>query len=90
MTTAVAIHGRNGEELLPQGTVLDRGLIESIVRRGLGRVHILVVDDRTAERILDDVAMAEKRVLHIFRGGGSVARDELYRAVAAFRLRQAS
>lgn len=90
MVTAEAIFGRNGEELLPSGATLDRGLIEGIQRRGLRIIRVSIGDDRTPERICDDVTVAEKRLQHIFRGTGGPAREELRRAVLAFRVEQAS
>jgi hypothetical protein len=90
MVTAAAILVRKGEELLPSGKVLDSAIIESIRRRAIRFIMVNVPDTRDEEAIRRDVEMAEKRLLHIFRGGGSEARAELQRAITAFRLRQAS
>ncbi|MCX7179092.1 MAG: hypothetical protein NTX56_10060 [Proteobacteria bacterium] len=89
MTTAAAIHTRQGEELLPTNCVLDESMIERIRRRLIKCVMVTVIDERDAATVALDVETEEKRLSYIFRGESSEARSDLHAAVRLFRQRQA-
>ena len=90
MTVAADIVGRHGETLLPADSLLDDAQVDSLQRRGIKCIAINVADDRDAAAIARDIAAAEARLAHIFRGSGSETRAELQRAVGVFRRIQAS
>lgn len=90
MIVAADIVGRHGETLLSADTPLDDAQVDSLRRRGIKCIAIKVADDRDAAAIAHDIAAAEARLAHIFRGAGSETRAELQRAIGIFRRTQAS
>lgn len=86
MTLARAVVDRDGNVLLANSTCLDAEMLDRLIRRGVSTITVLVVDARDDETIAHDLADAEARVSHIFRGTGSAAREALRRAVLDFRL----
>ncbi|MDD5176454.1 MAG: hypothetical protein PHQ05_08560 [Sterolibacterium sp.] len=88
MTTAAAILTRQGEELLPANRALDEAMIESIRRRLIKSVIVMLPDDRDMASIDREIATEEKRLAYIFRGDSNEARADLHRLVAAYRRNQ--
>jgi hypothetical protein len=76
--------------LLAAGTELDIDNLRQLLQRGIECVHVLQQETRNAEQIAHDVAVAEGRVAHLFRGASGEARDELAAAVTDYRRRAAS
>lgn len=87
---AQAVRRADGGMLLAAGTELDIDNLRQLLQRGIECVHVLQHETRSAEQIAHDVAAAEVRVAHLFRGPGGAARDELAAAVADYRRRAAS
>ena len=75
----------DGNLLLTAGTELDRDQLAQLFERGIEFVYIEANDSRDEAAIARDVAAAEARVNHIFRGTGSEAREALHKAVARYR-----
>ena len=80
----------DGAMLLPGGTELEATQLRQLIQRGIEFVQVLQVDTRDAAQIERDIAAAEARVAHLFRGGGSAAHGELAAAIFDYRRRQAS
>lgn len=87
---AQAVRRADGGLLLAAGTELDIDNLRQMIQRGIECVHVLQQETRSAEQIAHDVAAAEARVAHLFRGASSEARDELAAAVTDYRRRAAS
>lgn len=88
MTTATAILARQGEELLSANCTLDDAMIESIRRRLIKCVIVVLPDDRDVAIIDREIATEEKRLAYIFRGDSNEARTDLHKSVAAYRRNQ--
>ncbi|HUY03418.1 MAG TPA: hypothetical protein VMV33_09045 [Rhodocyclaceae bacterium] len=88
MIAAADILGKQGEKLLPADCILDEPQIERLRRRAIRSVLVKLPDERDDETIRRETEAAERRLAHIFRGAGSDARADLYRAVAAYRRKQ--
>lgn len=86
MTLAKAITDRDGNTLLAADTILDSGMLDRLIRRGVETITVLVADDRDADTIAGELAAAEARVAYIFRGHSSQSRDALRSAVLDYRL----
>jgi hypothetical protein len=87
---AQAVRRADGGLLLAAGTELDIDNLRQLLQRGIECVHVLQQETRNAEQIAHDVAVAEGRVAHLFRGASGEARDELAAAVTDYRRRAAS
>lgn len=88
MTTATAILARQGEELLSANCTLDEAMIEGIRRRSIKCIIVMIPDDRDMATIAREIATEEKRLVYIFRGDSTEAREDLHRSVAAYRRTQ--
>jgi len=86
MTLAKAITDRDGHALRASGTVLTSEILDRLIRRGVETLCVLVLDARNDETIASELATARTRVEAIFRGPGSVAREELHQAILNYRL----
>ncbi len=75
----------DGNLLLTAGTELDRDQLAQLFERGIEFVYIDANDSRDEAAIARDIAAAEERVNHIFRGPGSESREALHKAVALYR-----
>ena len=75
----------DGNLLLTAGTELDRDQLAQLFERGIEFVYVEANDSRDEAAIARDVAAADERVNHIFRGPGSEARQSLHKAVALYR-----
>ena len=85
MTLALAITDRTERTLFTAGTVLDADMLNRLNKRGVESVAVLVTDTRDAAAIEEELVVARTRVLHIFRGTGTAARDALQAAVLNHR-----
>lgn len=87
---ALAVRRADGEVLLPAGTELEVEHLRHLIQRGIDCIHVAQEETRDATQIGSDIAAAAARVAHLFRGPGSVAREELAATVADYRRRAAS
>lgn len=87
---AQAVRRPDGGLLLAAGTEIEADHLRQLVQRGIDCVYVLQEETREAEQIEGDVAAAAARVVHLFRGAGGAARDDLAAAVADYRRRAAS
>lgn len=87
---ARAVRRADGAVLLPAGATLDADQLRRLVQRGIECVDVLQQETRDAARIEEDVAAAGRRIAHLFRGHGSVAREKLAAVIADYRRRVAS
>lgn len=76
---------RNGNVLLAAGTLLTEAHLNQLRERGIDLICVELPDYRSAEAVAQDMADAEARVSHLFRGPGSLAREELGEAIMAYR-----
>ncbi|MRR51127.1 MAG: hypothetical protein EG825_09480 [Rhodocyclaceae bacterium] len=85
VTLAKAALQRNGNVLLTAGTLLTEAHLNQLRERGIDLICVELPDHRSAEAVAQDMADAEARVNHLFRGPGSLAREELGEAIMAYR-----
>lgn len=89
MIVASPVSGPQGAVLLNAGTVLDESMLEHLRRRGIESVSVIVPDGRDPDIVAREIAEACARVDHLFRNGGSAARQALHAVVRDYRRRQA-
>lgn len=87
---AQAVRRADGVLLLPAGSEVDADQLQQLLQRGVEYVHVLQEETRDTARIARDVAAAEARVVQLFRGKTSEARQQLAAAVSDYRRREAS
>lgn len=85
MILALAITDRSERTLFAAGTILDADMLNRLNKRGIESVAVLVTDTRDAAAIEAELVAAKIRVLQIFRGTGTAARDALQAAVLNHR-----
>lgn len=90
MRLAQAVRRPDGALLLPAGAEIDIDQLRQLVQRGIEFVHVAQEETRSAAQIEQDVAEAEERVAHLFRGKSGDARRELAATIADYRRRAAA
>lgn len=86
MALAEALLDRHGVTLLPQGTVLNAGVLKSLARRGIDEV-VVVGSELSEEELEAERERIAARLGRLFRGCGSSAGSVVLRkAVEAYRL----
>ena len=90
MRLAQPVRRADGVVLLPAGSELDADQVRHLIQRGVEFVHVMQKETRDAAQIERDVAAADARVAHLFRGDGSAARKDLGAAITAYRRHAAS
>lgn len=85
MTLAKTIVDRDGHALLTAGTVLTTEMLDRLIRRGVEAIAIAVIDTRDDETIARELETSAARVDKIFRGAGSLAREQLRTTILNYR-----
>jgi hypothetical protein len=85
MTLAESLLDRQGRILFAAGTILDAVMLDRLNKRGIESLAALITDTRDAGTINQEVLAAESKVLLLFRGPGSEARQALQVAILDYR-----